>query len=97
MRADIMRRSIRQPMKGFNFRFSEGEIEVLDMIVNHYEANADHFMFWRPVTRTDVIKKLMHDEKNRIEEQANAKIAEALEAVEKAKPKKKAKKKAVSA
>jgi len=95
MRANHRRNHGRPPMKGFNFRFTEREMESLDLIVHHYEGHVDDFFHSRSVTRTDVIKKLLRDEAKRIEDEASKKLCEALDATANGKPKKKVKAKAV--
>lgn len=49
-------------MKGYNFRFTEDEIIVLDAVKREMQKSQQGFSSWRRLTRTDVIKMLIRRE-----------------------------------
>jgi hypothetical protein len=70
-----------QPMKGFNFRFSEREIALLDQLVQHYAGREDFRYYMRSVTRTDVLKMLISKRIQEINDEAAAAVAAEAEKV----------------
>jgi len=88
---------MKETMRGRNFRFSDSDMEKLDQLVVHFEKHAEHYMFWREVTRTDVLRYRIRGELGRIETAAAAAAAAELEAPKKTAKKKSAQRKAVPA
>jgi len=87
---------MRDPRKGCNFRFSEDELRKLDDLVIHFEKNAEWYMFWKAVNRTDVLRFLIQTETQKIEEAARHKMEEEAAAAA-AVPKKRIRKKKAGA
>lgn len=82
-------------MKGRNFRLSDRTMSILDDLVLHYEAKESGGWMNRNVTRTDVIKKLIHADHARIEDEAKAIRQKAAEVIKESEKTLKANRKAV--
>lgn len=84
-----------EPMKAYNFRFTERTIEQLEELVAYYNKSESSMTPWTAATRTDVLRYLINNEVERIRAEAQAKLESELNA-ELSNSKKKQGKKAVS-